>query len=80
VVPRAAHRVPDEEPLGERPVIVGAVRPHGEQPLPAGEEDVFAVHLAEHHAVLGSLRQRQAGAEAALGTIVFFGHGGLSQA
>ena len=41
VMPRTAHRVPHDQPLGQRPVIVRAVRADGEQAIALPDQDRF---------------------------------------
>jgi len=57
VVPWAADGVGDEDPLGERTVIMGTLRPDGEQRAAvAREHHRFARDLPQDHAALGKIR------------------------
>ncbi len=61
VVPRAAHRVADQQALGQGAAVVGAVRRHREQLLAlAHEQHGFAVHLALQHGPVGEIGQGHA--------------------
>ena len=46
-MPRTAHRVADDEALGERPVVVRAVRADGEQAIALPDQDrVLRIHTS----------------------------------
>src|SRR5262249_8543290 len=79
VMPGAPHRVADQESLGERPVVVRAMRPDREhvRALP-GKHDLLVADVAEQHAAVGELRFRDALRQ--IGTACFgllLGHGRL---
>jgi len=56
-VPWAADGIGDEDPLGERTVIMGTLRADGEQRAAvAREQHRFARDLPQDHAALGEVR------------------------
>jgi hypothetical protein len=55
-MPRAAHGVPDHQPLTERAAVVGAARARGEHLLaPADEQHGFVLDMADERRRLGQL-------------------------
>jgi len=57
VVPRAADGVGDEHPLGQRAVVMAALRPDCEQRSTAArEQHRFAPDLPQDHAAVGEIR------------------------
>jgi hypothetical protein len=56
VVPRASHRAIDDEPISQRPAIVGAVSADGEHVGPtAHEQDRLLSNMADELASVGQL-------------------------
>ena len=61
VVPRAAHRVPHHQPLGERPVVVAAGGTDGEELVAAArEQHVIVANVAGEHLPIGERLDRDA--------------------
>ena len=63
-MPRTAHRVADDEPVGERPVIVRAVRADGEELVAAPDDDDLVVtDVAGDDRAVGNLPKGNASLE-----------------
>ena len=75
VVPRTAHRVTRDHAVGERPVVVRAMRAHGKQRIAAAHEQSFIVaHSPRDHRRVAQTSHGNAGREIGQGCIGFVRH------
>ncbi len=63
-MPWAAHRIADQQPFGQWPVIVAAVRRHGEDLVASAyQQDLVAAGVTDQHAAVGEIGQRDSHGE-----------------
>jgi hypothetical protein len=74
-VDAAAHGVADQQPLGQRSVIVAAMGGHGEDLRPlARQQYVVAADMADQHAAIGEVRESDALREVGAGRLGIVSH------
>jgi|SRR5215469_15774910 len=76
MVPRTANGIGDERPLGERTMVMRALRPDCKQgSTAAGEQNRLASDLSRDHGALGEIRDRYPFAKVGSGELwVFVAH------
>ena len=76
VVPRAPHCLVDDQALGQRPVVMRALRAYGEKSVAAAHEDrIFRIDASLHHPAIRHIVKRDPASQIQLRSVF---HGGVT--